>query len=97
MINKKENITIERIKELLQKEGFFKLVDEEKIGIFGSFARNEDFQDIDLLIEKPKDILELYYIKEKLKKKYKIRFDFMIKEYADPIILRNSLKDIIYV
>lgn len=34
-----------------RKENMFGLLGVNRIGVFGSFARNEEFKDIDLLIE----------------------------------------------
>ena len=92
-----ENITHDRIKDILLNEDLFDFLGIKEFGIFGSFARNEKFNDIDILIETPNDISGFYNFKEKLQKKYKLNFDFMIREFADPIILRNALKDIIYI
>ncbi len=97
MVNDKQNMTIEDVKELLFKEDVFSLLYKKQYGLFGSFARNETFHDIDILIEKPIDVFALYLFKERFRRKYKLKLDIMIKEYSDPIILRNALKDVIYV
>ncbi len=81
-----------RDKNILKKYGF------KKIGVFGSFARGERFNDIDLFIDE--DIVEykkLLELQSELEKEFKTRIDVVLKKYANPIILHRAQKDMRYV
>lgn len=96
---------LKQLKPKLQNEGF------ELIGIFGSFARNEEkpTSDIDILyqIKDTKEYLKKYSgwdsilhiveIKELLKKELKKEIDFVDKSTLDSIANKYIQKDLIYV
>lgn len=96
---------LKQLKPKLQNEGF------ELIGIFGSFARNEENanSDIDILyqIENIKDYLEKYSgwksithiveMKEFLKNELQRDVDFVDKSALDSIANKYIQKDLIYV
>ncbi len=71
----------------------------EKIGIFGSFARNEqhDSSDIDILIELRKPIgLEFMDIKYYLEEKLGLPVDLVTKNAIKPQLREQILKEVIY-
>lgn len=91
--------TVKNINDLLvifRENDFFTQFKIKRIGIFGSFARGEQFRDIDLFIEEDIDPLQLLELKTKLESKTGIRFDIMQKKYAEPVILYRALKDMKY-
>ena len=73
-----------------------------EIGLFGSFARNEQTEssDIDILVEFEKDTPNLYEIESKLKKYLKQRFgreiDICSKKWIKPIFKPLVLNETLY-
>lgn len=80
----------------LREQDIFGRFGLSRIGVFGSFARGEDFQDLDLLIEDDIPYLKLIALRDVLQSDLTIPVDLMIRRYAEPIILRSALKDIQY-
>jgi len=74
-----------------------------KIGLFGSYAREEQSidSDIDLIVEFEKDTPNLYdvkrAIKEYIKDKLKLDVDIAREKYIKSIYRDSILKDTIYV
>ena len=74
-----------------------------KIGLFGSFARDEQtaISDVDLLIEMDSDVKNLHDTKESLKKFLSQSFnrsvDLAREKYLKPYAKEMILKDTIYV
>ena len=70
----------------------------ERIGIFGSFARGEDANDIDFYIDSDDyDVNDLLRLKKDLETISKKTVDIMLKKYANPIILHRAQQDMKYV
>jgi predicted nucleotidyltransferase len=73
-----------------------------EIGLFGSFARNEqtDLSDIDILVEFEPETPNLYYaeleLKEYLKKCFNREIDICSKKWIRPIFKPIVLKEAIY-
>ncbi|AYQ35905.1 nucleotidyltransferase family protein [Runella sp. SP2] len=83
--------------QYLESSLFFQTYNLEKIGIFGSVAREEDANDLDLLIDgDPSDFKKWVQFKEKIEADLAIKVDIMFEKYADPIILYRAKKDLIY-
>ena len=83
--------------QYLENSLFFQTYNLEKIGIFGSVAREEDANDLDLLIDgDPSDFKKWIQFKEKIEADLAIKVDMMFEKYADPIILYRAKKDLIY-
>ena len=90
-------MSIEELETLLRAENVFDEFGLNRLGIFGSFARGEKYNDIDLLVEQ-----NLYYstreaLKEKLQKLLNIKIDLVPEKFADPILLHRARKEIRYV
>ena len=74
-----------------------------KIGIFGSFARNEQNEesDIDILLEFEPDTRNIYEKKNKLKEYLRSNFhrdvDLCREKYIKPYIKDYLVKEVIYV
>ena len=79
-------------KEILKKYGI------DRVGVFGSFARGEKYNDIDLFIEDdrvpPQNLIAL---KNELEREFGTKIDIMTKKYANPIVLHRARKDMRYV
>lgn len=73
-----------------------------KIGIFGSFARNEqtDNSDIDILIEFKQDTPNLYNVEIELKNfisnKFHRKVDICAEKWIKPVFKPLVLRDVIY-
>ena len=74
----------------------FKSYGIKKLGVFGSFARGEKFQDIDLFIEEDMNCNQVIDLKKKLEGQTGIPFDIMVKKTAEPVILFRAMKDMHY-
>jgi predicted nucleotidyltransferase len=64
--------------------------------VFGSFARNEKFRDIDLLIEDNVSLDSLISFQNILKNDIDIPVDIVLSKYAEPIILYRAKHDLKY-
>ena len=75
----------------------------KKLGIFGSYARNEQTQasDLDLLVEFEDNTPDLSNIKNFLRKEmqsvFQIPVDICREKYIKPIFRQQILSDVIYV
>ncbi|MGL5428530.1 MAG: nucleotidyltransferase family protein [Fusobacteriaceae bacterium] len=89
-------MTLDAFKTSLKKENIFEKYNIEKIGIFGSVARGEDGNDIDILVQDT-DFKKWIKLKEELKSTINVNLDIMIEKYANPIVLMRAKKEIVYV
>ena len=89
-------MTLNNFKNTLKDEKIFERYEIERIGIFGSVARGEDGNDIDILVEDT-NYNKWIALKEELESKIKIHLDIMIEKYANPIVLMRAKKEIVYV
>lgn len=93
---------MKKIKELKDLFEIFKEIDlyntygVQKIGVLGSFARGESFNDIDIYIEDDIEFIKLMELKYTLETLSGIRFDIITKKNAEPVILYRALKDMKY-
>ncbi|MEZ5053662.1 MAG: nucleotidyltransferase domain-containing protein [Chitinophagales bacterium] len=88
--------TIEDIRNYFIEHDLFNKYNLTKIGVFGSFARGEKFNDIDLLIEEKIERKSIRILKNELTKNWEIKVDIVPVEFADPIILYNAKKEVRY-
>lgn len=84
------------LETFFRQNNLFDVLGVEKIGVFGSFARNEPFQDIDLLIQDDVQISSLLAFHQKLTEKLDIPVDIVLEKYAEPIILLKAKRDLRY-
>ena len=68
-----------------------------RLGVFGSFARGEAFQDIDLLIDEDIEYKQLLLLQRYLEKNLHVKIDVMLHKYAEPIVLKYAQQDLKYV
>jgi len=90
--------TINALEKVIKNEKLLEKYNLEKIGVFGSFARGEDSNDIDFYID-----LDNYNLNRMLELRNELaaitgkEVDIMLKKYANPIILYRAIKDMKYV
>lgn len=82
--------------QFLREKNVFADFGIERVGVFGSFARGEKFNDIDILLEKKIDFQKREALKLFLEKELSIPVDIVVKDYAEPIILHRALKEMKY-
>ncbi len=88
---------------LANKKMFGEKYNITKLGIFGSFARDEQTEnsDIDLIIEMELDTLEIFEKKQEIKKilnqKYNRKIDLCRERSIKPIFKNFILNEAIYV
>jgi len=89
---------INALEKAIKEENLLKRYDLDRIGVFGSFARGENANDIDFYIDSEdyriKNLINLKIDLEKITEK---EIDIMLKKYANPIVLYRAEKDMIYV
>jgi len=90
--------TISDFEKIIKKENILLKYNLERIGVFGSFARGETANDIDICIE-PVDCNYTYLdrLREELATLTGMKIDIMIKKYANPVVIYRTNKDMIYV
>ena len=84
---------LEELESYLRKANLFSLLGIKRIGVFGSFARKENFKDIDLLIEDNVNLESLITFQNILKKDLDVPVDIVLSKYAEPIILYRAQQD----
>jgi predicted nucleotidyltransferase len=90
--------TINALEMAIKSENLLKKHNLEKIGIFGSFARGENANDIDFFIDSENySVKNLINLKNDLERITEKEVDIMLKKYANPIILYRAEKDMKYV
>lgn len=85
-------MTLDAFKTSLKKENIFEKYNIEKIGIFGSIARGEDGNDIDILVDDT-DFKKWIKLKEELEPIIKVNLDIVIEkaiEYKIDYARRNE-------
>ena len=87
---------IQSLQELLRSNGIFERFGLTRIGVFGSYAGGEKYNDIDLLIEDDLDYEKREELKQLLEEKLHTKIDIVIKKFAEPIILKRAMKDMQY-
>ena len=68
-----------------------------RLGVFGSFARNEPANDIDLLIEDDLSLAQAMRFQQVLQSMIGNRLDIMLARWANPIVLYRARKEMRYV
>lgn len=88
---------IAELEDIMVNNDLFEKFKLSKVGIFGSAARGETSNDIDILIEDNVDYRSLSELREELQRLTNKRIDIVIAKYANPIVLYRARKEIIYV
>jgi len=92
-----QNNQIAEIEEALINNRMFEKFNLSRVGVFGSAARGEQSNDIDILIEDNIDYRLLSAFRNELQESMNKSIDVVIAKYANPIVLRRALKEIVYV
>ncbi len=69
----------------------------DRIGVFGSCARGEESNDIDILLEEIPDYKSIIKFREEIQSLMSKRIDIVLEKYANPIVLHRARKEIVYV
>jgi predicted nucleotidyltransferase len=91
------NSQVDELERTMIKNNLFEKFNLNKLGIFGSAARGEQANDIDILIEDNIDYRLLSELRDELQNLMNKRVDIVIARYANPIVLYRARKEIIYV
>lgn len=89
--------TIQDIQNYFNEHDLFNKYGLTKIGVFGSFARGEKFNDIDLYVEDDIELKKLAYLKKYLEFEWNIKVDLVPKRCEDPLIMYYAKNDMKYV
>ena len=92
-----KNTSISALQQLLNEKGVFEALGVNRIGIFGSFARGESYNDIDLLLDEEPGYQKRETLQQIIESEWKIPCDVLVREYTEPIILHYINKDLKYI
>lgn len=84
------------LEKLLRERGIFERYGLERIGVYGSFARGEDYRDVDMLIDPYLDYRLRMQMKEELAELLQTKVDLVVRELMDPIVMHRANKDMKY-
>ncbi len=88
---------ISKFQHYLRKNRIFSRFNVNRVGVFGSFARDEaNSNDIDILIEEDIEPEKLIELKTLLENDFQKKVDVVLKKFANPIILHRAQKDLQY-
>ncbi len=93
-----KDIILNYLKE--HKNEFMQKYSVEKIGLFGSFARNEarEDSDIDIFVKMKPDLFTMVELKEQIERDLQKKVDIIREhKHIKPFLLKMIQKDIIYV
>ncbi|MGR3178891.1 MAG: nucleotidyltransferase family protein [Candidatus Anammoxibacter sp.] len=97
MIKRQHLNSVDEFEKLLKQSGLLNRFSISRLGLFGSFLRNEPANDIDLLIDEDISLEKAMQFQQALEALIDNRLDIMIKRFANPIILYRAMKEMRYV
>ena len=89
--------TIQDIQNYFNEHDLFNKYGLSKIGVFGSFARGEKFNDIDLYIEDDIELRKAAELKLLLQNNYDLQIDLVLKSKENKLIMFYAKKDMQYI
>ena len=92
-----QNFEIAELEDTMVRNNLFEKYNLSRLGVFGSTARGEKSNDIDILIEDNLDYRNLASFRDELQSLLHKRVDIVMGKYANPIVLYRALKEIVYV
>ncbi|MBA1335370.1 MAG: hypothetical protein HPY66_0992 [Firmicutes bacterium] len=92
-----KNSQITELENTMIQNNLFERFSLSRIGVFGSTARGEQSNDIDILIEDNVDYKSLSELRDELQRLMNKRIDIVIARYANPIVLHRAKKEVVYV
>jgi uncharacterized protein len=87
----------QELKNIFLSKNVFAMLGMNRIGIFGSYARGEKYNDIDLLLDEDPGYQKREALKELVENEMKVSCDVVVKNKLEPIILYYLNKDLQYV
>ena len=97
-MEKRQHInTVDELQTLLRRNEILEQYSISRLGVFGSLARNEPSNDIDLLIEDDLPLEAALRFKNAMEYLVDNPLDIMLKRWANPIVLYRANKEIRYV
>lgn len=88
---------IDELKNIILDNNLLEKYELSRLAVFGSFARGEEANDIDLLVEDNVNYKQLLLFRSELESLLKKKVDIVIEKYANPIVLHRARKELIYV
>lgn len=85
------------LQNILLSNNMFKRLGLKRIGVFGSYARGEQYNDIDLLLDKDPGYKKRELLKSLIEKEMHVPCDVVVKDKLEPILLYYVNKDLKYV
>lgn len=85
------------LQSLFISKDIFRQLGVDRIGIFGSYARGENYADIDLLLDEDPGYKKRELLKAIVEQEMKTPCDVVVKNKLEPIILYHINKDLVYV
>ncbi|KJV06930.1 hypothetical protein VZ94_08110 [Methylocucumis oryzae] len=97
MNSRQRLVCVEDLQTVLKQQKLLEQFAFSRLGVFGSFARNESGHDIDLFIEDDVSLETALRFKQCLEQVVDNPLDVMLKKWANPIVLHRAMKDMRYV
>jgi len=88
---------IQNIQNYFIEHDLFNKYGLTKIGVFGSLARGEKFNDIDLYIEDDIELRKAAELKIFLQEEYDLPIDLVVKSKENKLIMFYAKKDMKYI
>lgn len=83
--------------QVLRSNDVFHMLGVSRIGIFGSYARGEKYNDIDLLLDDDPGYKKREFLKQVVENEMHIPCDVVVKSKLEPVILYYLTRDLKYV
>ncbi len=93
----KDNGRFEQLRHILENNQMFELLELNRIGVFGSFARGQRFHDIDLLLESEPGYEKRQILSNIVSDAMMKPCDVVVLDKLEPIIKHYILREILYV
>ena len=90
-------LTIQDIQNYFNEHDLFNKYGLTKLGVFGSFARGEKFNDIDLYVEDDIELRKAAELKLLLQNNYDLQIDLVLKSKENKLIKKKKKKDMKYI
>lgn len=85
------------LRNIFINKNVFSQLGVNRIGVFGSYARGEEYNDIDLLLDEDPGYEKREMLKKLIETELRVPCDVVVKNKLEPIILYYLNKDLQYV
>jgi predicted nucleotidyltransferase len=89
--------TIPELKEAIRTRNILGKYHLHRLGIFGSYARGQKANDLDVLVEDDLPYQQVLALRAELESVTGKIVDLVVMKHANPIILFRAQKDMVYV